>query len=193
MKRIWAIVLAFLLVIGVIVSGEVLSTVLTTIIGGTVTVVVDDGLLLLYVNTCDFSMDDWNTYGFPFEDALTAIDYDEPSPKWIEINSQNDFEGDFFFANSSKSTETIINVTVQVYARNSDSDSLEVYMWNGSSYPLLGSQGLTPSWQWVNYTATTVLDTWTKIDGAKMYVKSLSNGGPYQIDCARLQVYYNSS
>lgn len=81
MKRIWAIVLAFLLVVGVIVSVEVFSTVLTTITGGTVTVVVDDGLLLLYVNTCDFSMDDWNTYGFPYEDALTAIDYDEPSPK----------------------------------------------------------------------------------------------------------------
>jgi hypothetical protein len=192
LKRIWAIVLAFLLVVGVIVSGEVLSALLTTIVGGTVTVG-PDASLWLYVNTRDWSVEEWNTYGFPFEDALNAIDYYEPSFGWIETSSQNDFEGDFFFANSSKSTETIINVTVQVYSRNSDSDSLEVYMWNGSSYPSLGTQGLTPSWQWVNYTATTVLDTWTKIDGAKMYVKSLTNGGPYQIDCARLQVYYNST
>jgi hypothetical protein len=193
LKRIWAIVLAFLLVVGVLASGEVLASLLTTIVGGTVTVG-PDASLWLYVNTCDFSMEDWSTYGFPFETVLNAIDYYEPvNFGYIATSSQNYFEGDFFFTDSGKSTETIINVTVQIYARNSDSDSLEVYMWNGSSYPLLGSQGLTPSWKWVNYTATTVLDTWTKIDGAKMYVKSLTNGGPYEIDCARLQVYYNST
>jgi len=193
LKRIWAIVLAFLLVVGVLVSGEVLSSLLTTIVGGTVTVVEGDGLLLLYANTCDWVLDEWNVYGFPYEEALNAIDYDEPSPKWIETSVKNKLEGDFFFANSSKSTETIINVTVQVYARNSDSDSLAVYVWDDPSYAELEAQALTPSWQWVNYTATTVLDTWTKIDEAKMNVGSLTNGGPYEIDCARLQVYYNST
>ena len=150
--------------------------------------------LWLYVNTCDWSMDDWGEYGFPYEDVLNAIDYYEPiNFGYIATSSKNDFEGDFFFTDSGKSTETIISVTVQVYARNSDSDSLEVYMWNGSSYPLLGSQGLTPSLGWVNYTATTVLDTWAKIDGAKMYVESLTNDGPYEVDCARLQVEYDST
>jgi hypothetical protein len=147
--------------------------------------------LWLYVNTCDWSVDEWNAYGFPFEEVLNAIDYYDPvNFGWIETVSKNNFEGDFFFTDSGKSTETIISVTVQIYARNSDSDNLEVYMWDGSSYPLLGSQGLTPSWGWVNYTATTVLDTWAKIDGAKMYVESLTNGGPYQVDCARLNVDY---
>ena len=193
MKRIWAIVLAFLLVVGVLVSGEVLSSLLTTIVGGTVTVVEGDGLLLLYANTCDWVLDEWNVYGFPFEEALNAIDYDEPSPKWIETSVKNKLEGDFFFANSSKSTETIINITVQVYARNSDNSSLGVYIWDGPSYAELEDQALTPSWQWVNYTATTVLDTWAKIDGAKMNVGSKANGGPYQIDCARLLVEYDST
>jgi hypothetical protein len=194
LKRIWAIVLAFLLVVGVFVSGEVLSSVLTTIVGGTVTVVVDDGLLLLYVNTCDWAVDEWNVYGFPYEDVLNAIDYYEPvNFGYIATSSKNMLEGDFFFANSSKSTETIINVTVQVYARNADSANLGVYVWDEFSYAELEAQALTPSWQWVNYTATTVLDTWTKIDGAKMNVGSLTNGGPYEIDCARLEVYYNST
>jgi hypothetical protein len=192
LKRIWAIVLAFLLVVGVIISGEVLSAVLTTIVGGTVTVVVDDGLLLLYVDSDDWRITEWQPIGErPY---LDAIDYDDfPNDNYIYTSIKNEIDGDYYFANSSKSTETIINVTVQIYARNPDSYSLEVYMWNGSSYPSLGSQGLTPSWQWVNYTATTVLDTWAKIDGAKMYVESLTNGGPYEIDCARLQVYYNST
>ncbi len=190
MKRIWAIVLAFLLVVGVIVSGVVLSSVLTTITGGTVTVNVVDGngTLWLYVNSLDFNKTDWE--GIGTEPYLDAIDYNS---NYIYTSIENETDGDYYFANSSKSTETIINVTVQVYARNSDSDSLGVHIWNGSSYTSLGTQGLTPSWQWVNYTATTVLDTWTKIDGAKMYVEALTNGGPYEIDCARLQVYYNST
>lgn len=150
--------------------------------------------LWLYVNTLDFSMEDWNEYGFPYEEVLNAIDYYEPvNFGYIATSSKDYFEGDFFFNDSGKTTETIISVTVQLYARNPDSDSLEVYMWNGSSYLLLGSQGLTPSWGWVNYTATTVLDTWTKIDGAKIYIKSLTNGGPYEVDCARLQVEYDST
>jgi len=156
--------------------------------------------LLLYVNTCDWVLDEWNVYGFPYEEVLNAIDYDEPSPKWIETSVKNKLEGDFFFANSSKSTETIINITVQVYARNSDNSSLGVYIWDGPSYAELEDQALTPSWQWVNYswqwvnyTATTVLDTWAKIDGAKMNVGSKANGGPYQIDCARLLVEYDST
>jgi len=148
---------------------------------------------LLYVNTCDWVLDEWNVYGFPYEEVLNAIDYDEPSPKWIETSVKNKLEGDFFFANSSKSTEPIINVTVQVYARNSDSDSLAVYVWDEYSYAELEVQALTPSWQWVNYTATTVLDTWAKVDGAKMNVGSKANGGPYQIDCARLLVEYDST
>jgi len=190
LKRVWAIVLAFLLVVGVIASGKVIASLLATIVGGTVTVVAGDGIdsLWLYVDSDDWRITEWMAIGaIPY---LDAIDYNS---NYIYTSIKNEIDGDYYFANSSKSTETIINVTVQVYARNSDSDNLEVYIWNGSSYASLGAQGLTPSWEWVNYTATTVLDTWTKIDEAKMYVEALTNGGPYEIDCARLQVYYNST
>ena len=44
MKRVWAIVLAFLLVVGVITSVRVLATLLATIVGGEVTVVAGDGM-----------------------------------------------------------------------------------------------------------------------------------------------------
>lgn len=149
--------------------------------------------LWLYVDSDDWRITEWNAIGTsPY---LDAIDYYAPFPNdsYIETSIKNEIDGDYYFANSSKSTETIINVTVQIYARNSDSDNLEVNVWNGSSYEFLGAQGLTPSWEWVNYTATTVLDTWAKIDGAKIYVESLTNGGPYEIDCARLQVEYDST
>ncbi len=37
-----------------------------------------------------------------------------------------------------------------------------------------------------------MLDTWTKIDDAKIYFQSESAAGVYEVDCARLQVNYTS-
>jgi hypothetical protein len=96
--------------------------------------------------------------------------------------------GDFNFTDSGKSTETIDNVTVQVYAQQSLSKDLEVFVWNGSSYVSLGVQTLTTSWRWENYTATTMLDTWAKIDAAKIYIVSRAAAGTFEVDCARLKV-----
>jgi len=193
LKRIWAIVLAFLLVVGVLASGEVLASILTTITGGTVTVNVVDGngTLWLYVNSLDLNKTDWTGIGIePYLDAIDAVlpeDYN-----LIATSSADNLEGDFGFTDSGKSTETIINVTVQIYGKNTNGKSLEVYGWNGSSWASLGDLSLASSYGWVNYTATTLLDTWTKIDGAKIYLQS-SGSGTYNIDCARLQVYYNST
>jgi hypothetical protein len=190
LKRVWAIVLAFLLVVGVIVSVNVLASLLATIVGGTVTVVEGDGIdsLWLYVDSDDWTKTDWTRNGTnPY---LDAIDY---PTNFVNASGNNLEVGDFNFTDSGKSTETIINVTVQIYARHQNSKNLEVFLWNGSSYPSLGVQALPPSWEWVNYTATTVLDTWAKIDGAKIYLESLDNSPTYEVDCARLQVYYNST
>ena len=193
MKRVWAIVLAFLLVVGVITSAKVLAALLLTIVGGTVTIGADDGSykLWLYFHTSDLNKTEWTAFGFPYTDLLNAIDYPN---NYIRTGSKNDEDGDYYFANSSKSTETIINVTVQIYGmHNLTNKQLEVFVWDGSSWTSLGLQTLPTSWAWVNYTATTVLDTWAKIDEAKIYLKSSDNGAYYYVDCARLQVYYNST
>ncbi len=194
MKRTWATVLAFLLVVGVLASAQVLASILATFVGGMVTIVASDGTgtLWLYVDSDDRRITEWNPIGTrPY---LDAIDYDDnPNDNYIYTSTKNQIDGDYYFTDTGKTTETITNVTVQIYARNSDSANLDIYVWNSSSYAFLGTQGLTPSWQWVNYTATTILDTWTKIDGAKIYVESLTDGGPYEIDCARLQVEYNAT
>ncbi|UCE15845.1 MAG: hypothetical protein JSV12_08290 [Candidatus Bathyarchaeota archaeon] len=195
MKRIWAMVLAFLLVVGVLASGEVVASLLTTIVGGTVTVVVGDGSLWLYVNSLDLNKTDW--MGIGEEPYLDAIDYHLFPDDNLVVTADKDYlEGDFDFANSGKSTETIINVTVQIYGKNSNTKTLEIHVWNSSSWTSLGEQVLSSSYGWVNYTATTVLDTWAKIDGALMYLQTpqvSGDCGTYTVDCARLQVYYNST
>ena len=190
MKKTWATVLAILLVVGVLASAQVLASILATFIGGMVTIVASDGTgtLWLYVDSDDRRITEWTPIGTrPY---LNAIDY---NINYIYTSTKNQIDGDYNFTDTGKSTETIINVTVQIYARNPDSANLDVYVWNSSAYAFLGTQGLTPSWQWVNYTATTILDTWTKIDAAKIYIESLTDGGPYEIDCARLQVEYNAT
>ena len=190
MKRIWATVLAFLLVVGVLASAQVLASILATFFGGMVTIVASDGTgtLRLYVNSNDTSRMNWAEIGMqPYLDAV-----DHPA-NLIAVDVKDALEGDFSFMDCGKSTETITGVTVQIYGTHASGKELEVFVWNSSSWTSLGAQALPSSWgSWVNYTATTVLNTWAKIDAAKIYLKT-SATGTYNIDCARLQIEYNAT
>ncbi len=145
-------------------------------------------VLNLYVNADDENKTDWTRAGAnPY---LDAIDY---NTSYVYSSGNNMLVGDFDFADSGKSTETINNVTVQLYAKQSLVDNnLEVFVWNGSVWTSLGLQKTPSSWDWMNWTATTELDTWTKIDGTRIYIRSRVGSGTYEVDCARLQVEYIS-
>jgi len=184
LKKIWAIVLAFLLVVGGLISTRVLASLLASYVGGTVTVV-EHGTLWLYVDSNDTSRMDWSEVGIqPYLDAVDS--------NYVTTDVGDALEGDFGFTDSGKSTETITSVSVQIYGQHATGNNLEVFVWDSSSWTSLGSQALTSSWGWVNYTATTVLDTWAKVDAAKIYLKT-SASGTYNVDCARLRVEYNST
>jgi len=189
LKRISAIVLAFLLVVGGLVSTKVLASILATFVGGTVTVV-ESGTLWLYVNSNDTSRMDWSEIGI--QPYLDVVDHDLGEPNYVATDVGDALEGDFGFMDSGRSTETITSVTVQIYGLHATGNNLEVFVWDSSSWTSLGEQAFTSSWGWVNYTATTVLNTWAKIDAAKIYLKT-SASGIYNVDCARLQVEYNST
>lgn len=141
---------------------------------------------MLYVNADDETKTDWVRIGTnPY---LDAIDYDSNYVYAVGNNRQG---GDFGFIDSGRSMGTITSVKVQVYATNDRvGDSLEVFVWDGSTWTSLGRQEIPTSWEWVDWDATTILDTWTKIDEAKMYFISKPNPGPNTItvDCARLAV-----
>jgi len=146
------------------------------------------GTLWLYVNADDETRTDWTRVGTnPY---LDAIDY---NTNYVNVSGNNLVVGDFNFTDSGKSTETIDGVTVQLYAKQSGTNNnLEVFVWDGSVWTTLGVQVTPTSWGWMNWTATTVLDTWTKIDGAKIYIKSRAAVGTYEVDCARLKVDYTA-
>ena len=146
------------------------------------------GSIWLYVNADDETRIDWTRVGTnPY---LDAIDY---NANYVYASGNNKLVGDFGFADSGKSTETINSVTVQLYAKQSATkNSLEVFVWDGSSWASLVTQETPISWGWMNWTATTELDTWAKIDGAEIYIKSRAAAGTYEVDCARLQVDYTN-
>ncbi len=143
------------------------------------------GVIDLYVNADDETKTDWTRHGTnPY---LNASDY---PANYVHVTGKPNLVGDFGFEDSGKTIESITSVTVQLYAKQSGSNRLlEVFVWDGSSWTSLGTQIVSPSWSWMTWTATTVLDTWAKIDGAKIYIGTL-NAGLYEVDCGRLQVDY---
>jgi hypothetical protein len=144
--------------------------------------------LTLYVNADDETRTDWTRVGTnPY---LDVIDY---PTNFVNVTGNNLQIGDFNFTDSGKSTETINSVEVQLYTKQtSSSKNLEVFVWDGYSWASLADVFLPTSWGWVNWTATTELDTWTKIDGAKIYITTQSAAGTYEVDCARLKVNYTN-
>ncbi len=143
-------------------------------------------ILNLYVNSDDENKTEWSRAGTnPY---LDAIDY---NASYVYVSGNNKVVGDFGFTDSEKSAEPISNVTVQLYAKQSlVGNNLEVFVWNGTIWTSLGIQGTPSSWDWMNWTATAELNTWTKIDGAKIYIRSRAPSGTFEVDCARLQIDY---
>lgn len=166
-------------------------TIASSLISYTATVVITPvrGSMWLYVNTDDMTRIDWKRFGtYPY---LDAIDYDA---NYLLVKGTNKEAGNFGFTDSGKSTETIENVTVQLYTKQSSAgDNLEVFVWNGSIWTSLGLRETSTSWNWVNWTATTQLNSWAKIDGAEIYFVSHRQPGvnTFLVDSARLQVDYS--
>ena len=167
--------------------------VVSSLVSYTATVVITprSTRIWLYVDADDVARTGWKRVGTnPY---LDAIDYDT---NYLSVKGPNKEAGNFGFIDSGKSAETIDNVTVQLYVKQSRAgDSLEVFVWNGSLWTSLGLKEIPTSWNWVDWTASTQLSSWAKIDGANIYFVSRRQPGTneFLVDCARLQVEYSLS
>ena len=152
--------------------------------------ILDVQQLSLYVDGYDVSTKGWTRVGTsPY---LDAIDY---PTSYLTVKGGNKLIGDFDFGDSGMTTETIVNVTIQVYALNSRSgDSIEVSLWNGSAWASLGSREVPVSWGWMTWDATPRLNSWGLIDGARIYLRWSPGSGSYDVyvDCARILVEFTS-
>ncbi|MCW4038647.1 MAG: hypothetical protein NWF13_07945 [Candidatus Bathyarchaeota archaeon] len=156
---------------------------------------VGGGPLLLYVTGDDGSKTDWTRVGTsPY---LDVIDYDV---NYVSINTKKiKSVGDFDFDDSQKSIETINSVTLQLYAESDvvgNNLTVELFVYvseSEQSWESLGSQETPTSAGWMSWDVTSWLDTWLKIDNAKISIHT--EGGNiiwrfYYVDCARLQIDY---
>ncbi len=166
----------------------------SSLVSYTATVVIaptsPSGSLLLYVNGDNGLMTGWKRTGV--DPYLDAVDY---NASFLSVKGPNRAAGEFDFTDSGKTWETIKNVTVQLYAKLSvPGDNIDVFVWNGSQWTSLGQQQISTSWTWSNWTATSQLSSWTKLDNARMYFVSIRRPGvnEFFVDCARILVDYSN-
>lgn len=134
----------------------------------------------LWIDSFDLTRDQWSKQGAsPYLDAQ-----DEPRNYVFGrpngLGSQGgDQIGDFGFENHSGAV-TINSVILRVYGRASpsfpDLKYFSVYLWNGSSwYRVMDFKG-EKAYVWKEVNVSLYLDTWDKINRAKIYLETEAEG-----------------
>ena len=139
----------------------------------------------LYVNGLGTERTAWTEVGTPpFLNAQDQPDH------YIYTTIKKAEHGDFTFTDSGGSG-TINSVTLYVYAKNAAGRDLAVFIHDGTSWY---EYAVSPpiSWDWVNV-AIPVLDSWTKIDGAKLYIMNANKTDRMDVDAAYLYVDYTAA
>ena len=118
----------------------------------------------VYTNAFSARLFDWSAIGNSPYLQDTNTDY-------IESGTVACDEGDWTFPNSAGSG-TINSVKLRLEGRQSSaiSGATTVYVWDGSAWQSLGSLPLTQTYAWYELDVTSILNSWAKINGAKVYV-----------------------
>lgn len=145
----------------------------------------DDPQETLKVTTKGTERTAWTEVG-----SLHLQEQDEPT-HYIWTATKKAEHGDFDFANTAQGGTTLNSVTLYVYAKNaSGSQNISCFVWNGTSFTeYIITPGTTYGWSNVS---VPVLDTWTKVDGAQLYVKQPNNTARTDIDAAYLLCDYTA-
>jgi len=153
---------------------------------------------MLWVDSFDATRNEWAVNGSsPYLDAVDAptnIVYGEING----LGSQwGDQIGDFGFEDHQASgTINSVKLRVRGKARSSAPNTCYfiVYLWDGSSWQNVMSFKGEGSYVWKEVDVTSILNTWDKINGAKIYLETISLGidrGGQECDAALLIVDYS--
>jgi len=146
----------------------------------------DDPTETLKVTTLGTEKTAWTEVG-----TLHLQEQDEPT-HYIWTATKKAEHGDFDFANTAFSGTTLNSVTLYVYARNANGNQTVDYnIWNGTDWTEY-TLDPTVAYSWLNI-AVPVLDTWAKVDGAKLYVTQPNNAARTDMDAAYLLCDYSEA
>ena len=175
------------------------SVVVSSRVSYTSTVIITpERKLDLWVNSFDAIRNQWAMTGSsPYLDAQ-----DEPNNYAFVIDEGEGSEhgdqcGDFGFENTTQ-TGTISSVKLRVYGHCSPMKPVKchfsVWLWDGSSWNSVMNFQNEASYVWKETNVTAYLDTWAKINGAKIYLQTEDPEGEikggHECDAASLQVEY---
>lgn len=142
----------------------------------------------VYVNSFDNTEVAWTEVGSSPYLHNTTTDY-------IAVAVDNKYESKFGFPNSAGSG-TINSVKIIVEGMNIPIEiggGAEVYVWDGTAWRNLGLVSTQYSYTWEEVDASTWLDTWDKINGAKLRFRSVIGDGYVYVRRATRKVNYTEA
>jgi len=139
--------------------------------------------LSLYVNGLGIESSDWIEVG----DSPYLNAQDQPT-HYIYSAVKKAEHGDFTFADTAM-TGTINSVHLYIYGESTGQQTQDITLWDGTGWSSIFGF-VFGSWGWVNVDVSTFLDSWTKINAAKMHIQHENIASNCGIDVAYLYVDY---
>ena len=128
----------------------------------------------LFVDAHDNTLLEWLRTG-------AAPYLNDSSLNYIDTDAINNREGYFDFEDSMGSG-TINSVKLRLESRYTFTDfiggfEVRVYIYDGSDWHDIGTFWAPSSYDWIEIDISAIIDSWAKIDGCRMYVKSVTEVG----------------
>jgi len=140
------------------------------------------GTLQLWVSVLGTERTGWTRVGTsPYLNAQ-----DQPTNYVYSIVKKAEI-GDFDFQDTAQ-TGTINSVTLYVYGQAATGSGQTFYIWDGVTWTSYNPT-LPATWGWASI-AVPVLNTWAKINGAKLYIFHFNTTARTDVDAAYLLVDY---
>ena len=144
----------------------------------------------LYVDGLGTERTDWTRVGTtPYLDAQ-----DQPS-HYVHNAVKKAEIGDFTFADTARPhTDTLNSVTLYAYSRKIGPPTLDFYLWDGTGWTDTGlACDVSGLWSWESVNVSAILDTWAKVDGAKLYIKQPNDEDQAEVDAVYLLIDYTAT
>lgn len=121
----------------------------------------------MYVDGFGSEKTGWNVTGSsPY---LKYVDYDV---HYIDSETPDSEEGDFTIENTAQTGyPTPVEVALRCRQAAGGDDTIEVYIDPGTGFVLAGTITPDEAWAWKTIDVSSILDTFTKVNAAKMYLK----------------------
>jgi len=128
----------------------------------------------LYVNGFTSINEEWTETGAsPWLDNSTV--------NYIDTKVDEEWHEEFTFTDSAVGTGNITSVDLylEIQGNSGRNDYVAIHLYDGASWSLVYNQDPdNDSYQWYNYDVNSILDSWAKIDDAKLKVQYQRSGSP---------------